>query len=90
MNWILIIIGASLLLALVLRNKDRRYLEKDYKTVAPEEVKKYLNLKTEDAHFEKRISTTETSEKRLSIEIIKEFNENSAQPKNETTRHKPQ
>lgn len=90
MNWILVIIGASLLLALFLRNKDRRYLKKNYKTIAPEEVKKYLNLKTKDAHFEKNIPTPETSKKRLSLEIIKELNKTSSPSQDETIQHKPE
>jgi len=74
MNWIFVIIAASLLLALFLRNKDRRYLEKKYKTVAPDNIKKYLNIKTNDTEFEKRIPSPDQAKKKLSAQIMDELN----------------
>lgn len=74
MNWIFIIIGAAFLAAYFSYNKDRRYRDADYKSIASEDVKKYLNLKTNDAEFEKKLPATPTGKKRLSEEILSELN----------------
>lgn len=76
---LLFMVALVIALGILVRRRERRYLESDLKNVISEDAKKYLNIPTEDATFPKTPLPQQASEQgrsKPSRKILEDLNQN--------------